>query len=115
MAPKITEDTDPATEQDVMPVVELTPEQVAEQEKAAQTAFLNELVPITLFKDGTKYKDDVPVYLNGDSILIQRGKTVMIKRKFALVLENSNRQDLYTADVITGLTNEFEAKKNQLT
>ncbi len=38
--------------------------------------------------------DDHPVYasVNGDNVVIQRGETVMIKRKFVEVIENSLRQ-----------------------
>ena len=74
--------------------------------------WLNEKVPVRLFKDGDKYKDDVFVCVNGHSILIQRGKEVEIPRKFALVLEQSMAQDTKTADMIDAKSSEYanEAK-----
>ena len=59
-----------------------------------------ELVPVKLFKDGDKYKDDVFVAVNGEHCKIQRGKTVMIKRKFARVLEQSHLQDTATEEMM---------------
>ena len=65
--------------------------------KAERDAYWNELVPRTLFKDNGKYKDDVLVAVNDEHIKIKRGETVMIKRKFASVLDASDKQN-YSAD-----------------
>lgn len=62
--------------------------------------YWEEKVPIRLFKDNDKYKDDVFVAVNGERIQIRRGETVMIKRKFAKVLEQSELQDMKTAAMI---------------
>lgn len=75
---------------------------------------LEELVPVMLFKDSDKYKDDVFVAVNGEACLIQRGKPVHIKKKFALVLEQSQVQDMATADMIAGLTREYKTKETRL-
>lgn len=64
---------------------------------------LNEEVEITLFKDNDKYKDDVDVGCNGVICRIPRGVPVKIKRKFALILQQSMAQDLATAEMINGL------------
>ncbi|MBD5161429.1 MAG: hypothetical protein HDT14_05330 [Oscillibacter sp.] len=58
------------------------------------------MVSIRLFKDNDKYKDDVFVAVNGERVQIKRGETVMIKRKFADVLEQSMKQDMATAGLI---------------
>ena len=42
----------------------------------------------------------VLVGVNGEFCLVQRGKKVMVKEKFALVLENSHAQQLMTTDLI---------------
>lgn len=55
--------------------------------------YLEELVPITLFKDEDKYKDDVIVGVNGKIWQIQRGKEVMVPRYIKQILDNSRRQD----------------------
>lgn len=57
----------------------------------------DELVTVCLFKDNDRYKDDVYVAVNGEAILIKRGETVSIKRKFADVLERSMAKDAVTA------------------
>lgn len=72
-----------------------------QQEIADSTARGEELVEIRLFKDSGKYKDDVFVGCNGETIAIKRGERVQIKRKFAEVLDNSERQDFATAQLIT--------------
>ena len=77
---------------------ELTEEQKKADEE--RKAYWNELVPITLFKDNNKYKDDVFVSVGDETCQIQRGKKVMIKRKFADVIEKAMEQDLKTAELI---------------
>lgn len=60
--------------------------------------YLNEYVSVKLFKDNDKYKDDVYVAVNGQNCVIKRGEWVRIKRKFALVLDSSEIQDMRTAE-----------------
>lgn len=54
--------------------------------------WLNQYVTVELFKDNNKYKDDVYVSIGDENCLIQRGKPVQIKRKFALALDLSRLQ-----------------------
>ena len=68
--------------------------------EAKEKAWLEEKVPVRLFKDGDRYKDDVYVCVNGERLLIKRGENVEIPRKFALVLEQSMEQDNATARLI---------------
>lgn len=70
----------------------------------------DELVPVFLFKDNEKYKHDVFVAVNGATCQIQRGKQVMVKKKFADVLMQSQSQDMATADLISRKTSEFAAE-----
>lgn len=77
--------------------------------KEADRARGEETVEIMLFKDGGKYKDDVFVSVNGDTIAIQRGVRVPIKRKFAEVLEASMKQDQETASLIDLKSSEYDA------
>ena len=62
--------------------------------------YLNEYVSVKLFKDNDRYKDDVYVAVNGQNCIIKRGEWVKIKRKFALVLDASEIQDMKTAEFI---------------
>ena len=63
-------------------------------------AYLNEYVAVKLFRDNDRYKDDVYVAVNGQNCIIKRGEWVKIKRKFALVLDSSEIQDMRTAQFI---------------
>lgn len=71
----------------------------------------DELVTVQLFKDSDKYQNDVTLHVNGQNVVIQRGKPVQIKKKFAEVLEHSMTQDASTAEMITQKQNEFREIK----
>ena len=86
---------------------------MSEEAKKAEE-YWNEEVEIQLFKDAGKYKDDVYVAVNGENCIIQRGKPVKVKRKFAEVLRQSLEQDNETADMIRELTNAYEERKDKL-
>ena len=75
--------------------------------KAEREAYWNELVKVKLFRDNNKYKDDVYVSVNGENCVIKRGEDVMIKRKFAHVLDNSDLQDYETSKLIEKKSSEF--------
>ena len=75
--------------------------------------WLNEYVEIRLFKDNEKYKDDVYVAINGKNCVIKRGVWTRIRRKFALLLDQSEIQDLRTAELIAGEALRFEAASRQ--
>lgn len=80
----------------------------ASQERRKQREYMEELVEVKLFKDNGKYKDDVFVAVNGENCVIKRGERVKIKRKFAEVLDNSDRQDYETARLIERRSAEFD-------
>ena len=69
--------------------------------------WLNEYVEIKLHKDGREYKDDVSVSVNGENCVIKRGVKVRVKRKFALALEQSRRQDIKAVEHTDKLHNEY--------
>lgn len=77
-----------------------------EEEKNAE-AYLNEIVKVHLFKDGKDYKDDLIVHLNGKNFAIQRGVDVEIPRKFALLIEQHERQDVIAAEYAEARQNEY--------
>ena len=70
-------------------------------------AYLNEYVAVKLFRDNDRYKDDVYVAVNGDNCVNKRGEWVKIKRKFALVLDQSEIQDMQTAEYLEAEQNRF--------
>ena len=57
--------------------------------KAELKNYYNEEVDVFLHKDDGKYKDDVIVIHNGTAIKIPRGKHVKVKRKYALIIDQS--------------------------
>ena len=65
-----------------------------------EETYLNEYVAVKLFRDNDRYKDDVYVAVNGQNCLIKRGEWVKIKRKFAMVLDQSEIQDMQTAEYL---------------
>ena len=83
------------------------PAGMTEAERAAYEAYMNEEVEVKLFRDNDKYKDPVFVGCNGETIAIQRGERVKIRRKFAEILDNSDRQDAQTGLMIRRRAAEF--------
>ena len=79
----------------------------AEAEKYEK--YLNEYVSVKLFRDNDRYKDDVYVAVNGKNCVIKRGEWVRIKRKFALVLDASEIQDMKTAEFLEREQKRFAA------
>ena len=83
-------------------------QELVQRPKPAECApdpYFEEYVEVQLFKDGKDYRDDVFVSCNGENCLIKRGVPVMIKRKFALVLNQSRLQDMKTAALIAAESN----------
>ena len=76
---------------------------------AADKARGEELVEIKLFKDNNKYKEPVFVSCNGETIAIERGVRVQVKRKFAEILDNSEHQDCETAKLIAEKSGKVES------
>ena len=73
-------------------------------------AYLEEEVPIKLFKDGEKYRDDLVICLNGTIVRLKRGIPLMIKRKYALLIENCDAQGIIAAETIHDAENGVENK-----
>ena len=84
--------------------------EAAEPGPAAPKRREDNLVPIRLFKDGDKYKDDVFVAVNGRSWQIRRGETAMVPDYVAEVLEQSMAQDTATANLIERESSAYAAE-----
>lgn len=74
---------------------------------ADEEKYLNEYVSIKLFRDNDKYKDDVYVAVNGKNCVIKRGEWVKVRRKFALVIDQSEIQDMKTAEYLENEQKKF--------
>ncbi len=70
-------------------------------------AYLNEYVAVKLFRDNDRYKEDVYGAVNGHNCVIKRGEWVKVKRKFALVLDQSEIQDMQTAEYLEAEQSRF--------
>jgi hypothetical protein len=75
--------------------------------------YLEQRVPVMLYKDGDKYKDDVVLAINGERVQIRRGVQVYVKRKFAQILENQYRQQMVAANLQTELSEQFETESKK--
>lgn len=91
-------------------------EMTEEQKKAAEEekAYYNEMVEIELFKDSDKYKNDLFVSVNGVGMMIPRGEKVKIKRKYALVIEDSLKQGKKAVDFMEMKIKELEVAESKL-
>lgn len=65
---------------------------MSETKQTVKAADPEELVSFTAPIDPTGQQQDIILGVNGETIRIQRGATVEIKRKFVEVWENSTRQ-----------------------
>ena len=98
-----------AAEIETEATAEVKPKTPAEME-----AYLNEYVSVKLFRDNDKYKDPVYVAVNGKNCVIRRGEWVKVKRKFALVLNQSEIQDLRTAEMMEAESSKYAAESRAL-
>ena len=77
------------------------------EEQAAYEAYMNEEVEVKLCKDNDRYRDPVFVGCNGETVAIERGVRVKLRRKFAEILDNSDKQDYETGLMIRRKCAEF--------
>ena len=75
-------------------------EKTREELIAEEIARNEEYVEVDLFRDNAKYKDEVNVAVGNENCVIKRGMKVRVKRKFALAIEESLREDFRVAEVI---------------
>lgn len=74
-----------------------------------------ELIEIQLFKDSRRYKEDLKVFVNGRNWVIQRGVPVKVPRYVALVIQQSQRQDQASDNMILHLQDSYEEKTREAT
>lgn len=83
---------------------------VVDKEVYENETYMQEKVPVKLFVDNDKYKEDVVVCVNGRAYVIKRGVEVLVPRFVKEVIDNSMSQDGNTARMLQGLANEFESR-----
>ncbi len=62
-------------------------------------------VLLKLFFDGSRYKDDVTVIVNGNTYIIKRGVEVLVPESVKFVLEDSARQERAAQKYIDTMNN----------
>jgi len=62
-------------------------------------------VTLKLFFDGSRYKDDVTVIVNGNTYIIKRGVEVLVPESVKLALEDSARQERAAQKYIDTMNN----------
>lgn len=88
--------------------VENSKKEEKKRKRSEAEKYLDEYVSIKLFRDNDKYRDDVYVAVNGKNCVIKRGEWVKVRRKFALVIDQSEIQDLKTAEFLEAQQKKFE-------
>ena len=74
---------------------------------------LQELIEIQLFKDSRRYKEDLKVFVNGRNWVIQRGVPVKVPRYVAMVIQQSQRQDQASDNMILHLHGQLRGDGGQ--
>lgn len=69
----------------------------------AKNGLSGKTTTVTLFYDGDKYKDPVPVGINGQLWLVKRGEPVEVPIEVAYVINDSLAQDGKTQQLIRDL------------
>lgn len=83
------------------------------EENEKINAELEERVLVQLFKGDGKYADDVYLAVNGENCVVKRGYPVEIKKKFAILLENSYQQDLMAKEYMEQKEKEYELNEKE--
>lgn len=70
-------------------------------DEAAEAArWMNEYIELKLFKDNDKYSGDVYAACNGRVTIIQRGVWVRVRRYISMIIDQSEIQDMLTAEMV---------------
>jgi len=96
------------------PKEEVSEQEMSREKEAEINEWLNERVPVQLFKDEGKYRDDVFISVNDKTYRIQRGKTVYVPRFVAIQLENNHRQEMETVNLMDAMTKEAFEKLSKI-
>ena len=76
----------------------------------AENDYMNERIPVKLFKGSGEYKKDVKAIYHGVVYQVKRGVTVMLPRAVAAIIRQSEEQNNKTEDMLDELEEEFLEK-----
>ncbi len=90
--------------------VEKALEEMTDEE---QRAYWAEPVRIKLFKDSSRYKDDMFVAVNGKSYQIKRGVEVTVPRNVAEVISQAQENEYNNSILFEEMSSEFQEKSKK--
>ena len=109
----IVEDAKKTSEEIIKKATEATDKTSTDEENKKINDELEEYTVVQLFKGDGKYADDVYLAVNGENCVVKRGYPVKIKKKFALILEQSYQQDIMANEYMSQKQDEFLKKANE--
>lgn len=112
-AKAIVEDAKKTSEEIIKKATEATDKTSTDEENKKINDELEEYTVVQLFKGDGKYADDVFLAVNGENCVVKRGYPVKIKKKFALILEQSYQQDIMANEYMSQKQDEFFKKANE--
>mgnify|MGYP007114423679 FL=1 len=112
-ATAIVENAKKTSEEIIKKATEATDKTSTDEENKKINDELEEYTVVQLFKGDGKYADDVYLAVNGENCVVKRGYPVKIKKKFALILEQSYQQDIMANEYMSQKQDEFFKKANE--
>lgn len=112
-AKAIVEDAKKTSEEIIKKATKATDKTSTDEENKKINDELEEYTVVQLFKGDGKYADDVFLAVNGENCVVKRGYPVKIKKKFALILEQSYQQDIMANEYMSQKQDEFFKKANE--
>ena len=109
----VIEKAEKAAEEIVKKATKATDKTSTDEENKKIQDELEEYTVVQLFKGDGKYADDVFLAVNGENCVVKRGYPVKIKKKFALILEQSYQQDIMANEYMSQKQDEFFKKANE--
>lgn len=109
----VIEKAEKAAEEIVKKATKATDKTSTDEENKKINDELEEYTVVQLFKGDGKYADDVFLAVNGENCVVKRGYPVKIKKKFALILEQSYQQDIMANEYMSQKQDEFFKKANE--
>lgn len=109
----VIEKAEKAAEEIVKKATKATDKTSTDEENKKINDELEEYTVVQLFKGDGKYADDVFLAVNGENCVVKRGYPVKIKKKFALILEQSYQQDIMANEYMSQKQDEFLKKANE--
>lgn len=83
---------DETEKEETIDAKEVNAKEKVEEPSLYPEQYMKERISYMAFKDDGKYKDDIPVIVNGHNFIIQRGVVVQLPRYVVAILESKDRE-----------------------